>query len=72
MSIFFYNLRQEDELPFARQCSEQYGIPFGYCLDYPSPENYHLAKGYDAVSCTPCLRLTHPVSLVEWTTSASN
>ena len=54
MSIFFYNLRPEDELPFARQCSEQYGIPFGYCLDYPSPENYHLAKGYDAVSCTPC------------------
>ena len=43
MSIFFYNLRPEDELPFARQCSEQYGIPFGYCLDYPSPENYHLA-----------------------------
>ena len=54
MSIFFYNLRPDDELPFARQCSEQYGIPFGYCLDYPSPENYHLAKGYDAMSCTPC------------------
>lgn len=54
MSIFFYNLREDDELPFARQCSEEYGIPFDYCVDYPAPENYHLAKGYDAVSCTPC------------------
>ena len=54
MSIFFYNLREDDELPFARQCSEEYGIPFGYCVDYPSPDNYHLAEGYDAISCTPC------------------
>ena len=54
VSIFFYNLREDDELPFARQCSEEYGIPFGYCVDYPSPDNYHLAEGYDAISCTPC------------------
>lgn len=54
MRIFFYNLREGDELPYARECSERYGIDFGYCPDYPSPENYHLAEGYDTVSCTPC------------------
>lgn len=45
MSIFFYNLRPEDELPFARQCSEQYGIPFGYCLDYPPRKTFIWPRG---------------------------
>ena len=54
MSIFFYAFREEDELPNAKICSKEYDMPFGYTTEYPSPENYHLAKGYEAVSCTPC------------------
>ena len=54
MKIFFYFLREYDELAFCRQFSKEYGIDFEYTCDYPTPENVHLAAGCDAVSVTPC------------------
>lgn len=54
MKIFFYSLRDFDELGYAKEYSEQYGIDFGWTGDYPSAENVSLAAGADAVSMTPC------------------
>lgn len=54
MKIFFYTLRDFDELAFAKKCTDKYGIEFEYTGDYPNEENYVLAKGADAVSMTPC------------------
>jgi len=54
VSIFFYDLREYDELDVARQTSETTGIRFGHSAEYPSPDNYALAKGYEAISTTPC------------------
>ncbi len=50
MKIFAYALREFDELPYFIQIAEQLGIKYGYTSDYPSLENAHLAKGYEAVS----------------------
>ena len=50
MKIFVYTLREFDELPFFEKFSKQYGVEFGYTTQSPGPENYHLAKGYDAIS----------------------
>ena len=54
MKIFFYFMRTFDELPMAEEISREFGIPFGYCEDYPSLENAELAAGYDVVSAPPC------------------
>lgn len=54
MKIFFYTLRDFDELAFAKKCADKYGIEFDYTGAYPDAENYVLAKGADAVSMTPC------------------
>ena len=54
MKIFFYTLRPYDELAYAKALSEEFGIGFGGCEDYPTPENAALAAGYDAISFTPC------------------
>lgn len=54
MKIFFYALRDFDELPYAEQFSKEYGIEFGWTADYPDENNIALAKGYDAISCVPC------------------
>lgn len=54
MKIFFYNMREFDELAFAKEYSEQFGIEFDYAAGYPLPDNYQLAEGSDAVCMTPC------------------
>lgn len=54
MKIFFYALRDYDELPCAEKYSREYGIPFGWTSAYPSADNYGLMKGYDAFCCLPC------------------
>ncbi len=50
MQIFFYALRQYDELKYVEKFAEQYDFEYAYTSDYPSLENVKLAKGYDAVS----------------------
>ena len=54
MKIAFYALRDFDELPFVEKFSKQYGIDFVWTAAYPDESNLDLAKGCDAVSCTPC------------------
>lgn len=54
MKLFFYCMREFDELEIARQCSQKYHIDFDYTEEYPSLENAHLAAGADAISFTPC------------------
>ena len=54
MKIFFYFLRPYDELPYAEKIAEELGMELGYTTEYPSPDNYELARGYDAISVTPC------------------
>ena len=54
MSIFFYAMREFDELACAERASHDLGVRFGYSTAYPSPENYELARGYEALSVTPC------------------
>ena len=52
--VFFYTLRPYDELSIAQRLAPQLDIEFGYTQEYPTLENAELAKGYDAVSVTPC------------------
>ena len=54
MKIFFFALREYDELQFVEQYSKLYDFTYDYTPDYPTLENAELAKGYDAVSVTPC------------------
>lgn len=54
MKIFFYFLREFDELDYAKEFSSRLGVEFGYTTVYPDRENYRLAEGYEAVSVTPC------------------
>ncbi len=54
MKIFAYCLREFDEKDFFDKLSEEFGAEYGYSTEYPSPDNVHLAAGYDAVSVTPC------------------
>ncbi len=63
MKIFFYTLREYDELACARQYTEETGIEFDYTTEYPSEENYVLAKGCEAVCMTPCDMSAHMVDL---------
>lgn len=54
MKIFTYAMREFDEKPFFDQFSREYDCQYAYSTDYPNPDNVELARGYDAVSCTPC------------------
>ncbi len=57
MKIFFYALRQYDELKYVEKFAEQYDFEYAYTSDYPSLDNVKLAKGFDAVSI-----ITNPMS----------
>ena len=52
--VFFYTLRPYDELSIAQRLAPQLDVEFGSTQEYPTLENAELAKGYDAVSVTPC------------------
>ena len=52
--VFFYTLRPYDELGIAQRLAPQLDVEFGSTQEYPTLENAELAKGYDAVSVTPC------------------
>lgn len=54
MKIFAYCMREFDEKEFFDQICEEYGAQYSYSTDYPNPDNVELARGYDAVSVTPC------------------
>lgn len=54
MKIFAYALREFDEKEFFDQFSKEFNCEYGYTTEYPSPENVELARGYDAISATPC------------------
>lgn len=54
MKIYFYALREFDELEYCDQCKNEFGIEYGHTTAYPTLENVALAKGYDAISMTPC------------------
>ena len=54
MKIFAYALREFDEKNFFDQFSKEYNCEYDYTTAYPSPENVELARGYDAISATPC------------------
>lgn len=54
MKIFAYCLREFDEKPFWDKLTTEFDAEYGYTTAYPSPENVHLAAGYDAISATPC------------------
>ena len=52
--VFFYTLRPYDELGIAQRLAPKLDVEFGSTQEYPTLENAELAKGYDAVSVTPC------------------
>ena len=52
--VFFYTLRPYDEQGLAERLAPKMGVEFGATQEYPTLENAELAKGYDAVSVTPC------------------
>lgn len=54
MKIFAYALREFDEKEFFDRFSKEFNCEYGYSTDYPCPENVELARGYDAISATPC------------------
>lgn len=54
VKIFFYFLRPFDERAIAERLGKETGIEWDGIADYPTMENAVLAKGYDAVSVTPC------------------
>lgn len=54
MKIFAYALREFDEKMFFDQYSKEFNCEYAYTTAYPSPENAELARGYDAISATPC------------------
>ncbi|MBE5883386.1 MAG: lactate dehydrogenase [Lachnospiraceae bacterium] len=54
MKIFTYALREFDEKAFFDQYSTAYNCEYAYSTAYPSPDNVELARGFDAISATPC------------------
>ncbi len=54
MKIFAYAMREFDEKAFFDKFAPEFDCEYGYTTAYPSPENVELARGYDAISCTPC------------------
>ena len=63
MKIFAYCLREFDEKEFYDKICAEYGAEYSYTTDYPSPENVELARGYDAISITPCDMGAHMLDL---------
>ena len=53
MKFFIYTFREFDEKECFDALQEKYGFEYAYSAEYPSLENVHFAKGYDAVSFTP-------------------
>lgn len=54
MKLFVYSFRSFDEKAIFEDLKNKYDFEYDYTHEYPSLENAHLAKGYDAVSFTPC------------------
>lgn len=54
MKIFAYAMREFDEKVFFEKYSKELGCEYGYTTEYPNPDNVELARGYDAISATPC------------------
>lgn len=54
MKIFTYALREFDEKDFFDRYSKDYNCEYSYTTAYPCPDNVELARGYDAISATPC------------------
>lgn len=54
MKIFAYAMREFDEKGFFEKYSKELGCEYGYTTEYPNPDNVELARGYDAISATPC------------------
>ena len=54
MKVFFYCMRDFDEVPLAEKINGEYGFEYDWTAEYPSPSNYEKARGYDAISITPC------------------
>lgn len=54
MKIFAYAMREFDEKGFFEKYSKELGCEYGYTTEYPHPDNVELARGYDAISATPC------------------
>ncbi|MDD2971626.1 MAG: D-isomer specific 2-hydroxyacid dehydrogenase family protein [Lachnospiraceae bacterium] len=54
MKIFFYALREFDELQYCEKFRDELGVDFGYSPEYPSLSNLDLARGCDTISTTPC------------------
>ncbi len=54
MKLFAYALREFDEKEFFDKFSAELGCEYGYTTAYPNPQNVELARGYDAISATPC------------------
>lgn len=54
MKIFVYCFREFDEKEFFDFYADKYNIEYSYSYEYPSYENAELAKGFDAISFTPC------------------
>ncbi len=50
MKIFVYNMRDFDELPYFKKYAAEYGVELGYTTEFPGPENWHYADGYDGIS----------------------
>lgn len=53
MKIFFYSLREFDELAYCKEFTGKTGIEFGWTGEYPNMDNAALAAGADAISSTP-------------------
>ncbi|MCM1045951.1 MAG: D-isomer specific 2-hydroxyacid dehydrogenase family protein [Candidatus Gastranaerophilales bacterium] len=54
MKIFAYCLRDFDETEFYDKYCEEFGGEYAYTGEYPGAHNMELARGYDAISVTPC------------------
>lgn len=54
MKIFAYCLRDFDETEFYDKYCREFGGEYAYTGEYPGEHNMELARGYDAISVTPC------------------
>lgn len=54
MKIFAYCMREFDEKCYFDNLCKEFNADYGYSTEYPNLENVYLAKGYDAISVTPC------------------
>ncbi len=57
MKIFFYALREYDELKYVEECAAQYGFEYDYTSEYPSYENLDMVKGCPGVAI-----ITNPIN----------